>query len=103
MFSGVFWVVLLVFWVDVRRPAWCCVASRPALQAGRRVLPKSALPDEGWVQPPLAMDGIPAPDSAVTPPHVRSARRSACFAPQGPEAQNLKLSHFVLLEAARSV
>ena len=35
----------------------------------------SVLPPAGWVQPPLAMDGIPAPDSAVTPPHVRNARR----------------------------
>lgn len=32
--------------------------------AGYRVLPKAALP-EGWVQPPAAMDGVPAPISRL--------------------------------------
>eukprot|EP00931_Biecheleriopsis_adriatica_P003647 TRINITY_DN105437_c0_g1_i1.p1 TRINITY_DN105437_c0_g1~~TRINITY_DN105437_c0_g1_i1.p1 ORF type:complete len:386 (-),score=62.49 TRINITY_DN105437_c0_g1_i1:27-1127(-) len=32
------------------------------LQSGRQVLPKALLP-EGWVQPPSALDGIPAPNS----------------------------------------
>jgi len=32
------------------------------------------------VQPPLAMDGIPAPDSAVTPPHVAEESRAAARA-----------------------
>lgn len=45
--------------------------------SGRRVLPKSAsLPDEGWFQPPRAMDGVPAPLSAFTPPESREASRA---------------------------
>jgi predicted ester cyclase len=44
------------------------------MQAGRRVLPKAALP-EGWVQPPKAVDGTPAPNSYfVNPAHTDVSR-----------------------------
>merc|ERR1711871_1622850 len=44
------------------------------LQAGYRVLPKPALREQ-WVLPPAAMDGIPAPLSAIVDPaHTQAAR-----------------------------
>ena len=39
-------------------------------QAGRRVLPVAPLRDDGWFQPPRAMDGVPAPYSPLTDPAV---------------------------------
>lgn len=45
------------------------------LQAGHRVLPKPVL-QEGWVQPPQTMDGIPAPYSAfVNPQDTMEAKK----------------------------
>lgn len=50
-------------------------------QAGRRVLPRaSVLPDDGWFQPPKAMDGIPAPYSPLTPPETAEASRAVARA-----------------------
>tara|TARA_B110001452_G_scaffold246837_1_gene232449 strand:- start:2283 stop:3398 length:1116 start_codon:yes stop_codon:yes gene_type:complete len=50
-------------------------------QAGRRVLPRaSVLPDDGWFQPPSAMDGIPAPYSPLTPPEKAEASRAVALA-----------------------
>ena len=45
-------------------------------QAGRRVLPEAPLRDDGWFQPPRAMDGIPAPYSPLTPPEAAEASRA---------------------------
>lgn len=49
-------------------------------QAGRRVLPEAALRDDGWFQPPRAMDGVPAPYSPLTPPEVGAASRQVAVA-----------------------
>ena len=47
-------------------------------QAGRRVLPEApALRDDGWFQPPRAMDGVPAPYSPLTDPATTEASRAA--------------------------
>jgi predicted ester cyclase len=47
------------------------------LEAGRRVLPRPLLP-EGWVQPPTAVDGTPAPNSYfVNPAHTEVSRQVA--------------------------
>jgi len=45
-------------------------------QADRRVLPRAHLPDDGWYQPPRAMEGVPAPVSAFTPVHLREKTRA---------------------------
>eukprot|EP00466_Bigelowiella_natans_P009143 jgi/Bigna1/133827/aug1.22_g8535 len=45
------------------------------LQAGHRVLPKPKL-REGWVAPPRAMDGIPAPVSSLVNKNIETTRRS---------------------------
>jgi predicted ester cyclase len=50
-------------------------------QAGRRVLPPApSLPDDGWFQPPQAMDGVPAPFSPLTDPEAREASRARALA-----------------------
>ena len=46
-------------------------------QAGRRVLPEAPLRDDGWFQPPRAMDGVPAPVSFLTNPATAEASRAA--------------------------
>ena len=46
-------------------------------QAGRRVLPEAPLRDDGWFQPPRAMDGVPAPYSPLTNPATSEASRAA--------------------------
>ena len=50
-------------------------------QAGRRVLPQAPrLRDDGWFQPPSAMDGVPAPNSRLTTPAAAEASRDVARA-----------------------
>jgi len=78
-------------------------------QAGRRVLPRARLPDDGWFQPPSAMEGVPAPLSPFVVPGVSDSSRAVAvqllqaewhYSPSADMRRRLAASGHALLSAA---